>query len=968
MKKVLIITLSAVFLLLVYAVVDFTILSNRENHLSYNVSDKQQINLDDYTSSSSYYKYKELYDAVYPQTGNIVLSGDDYKTLEGEHQILGLYQGLNNVLLTEESGSVTYEFDVTEAGFYHVGLTYYPYEGKSSNIERTVYVNDEILFPGLENLVFHRLWGASESIKQDIYGNDIRPSQVELPRWIETKLTDPVGYVTEPYEIYFEQGLNTVTFESLRETMVIAEVRLEVIKPLNTYEEIKAIYESNNYQESSSKIEIIEAERPLFTTSPTLYPLNDRTSVLTRPSHASLIKLNTIGGNNWRVAGDKIVWEFDVEESGLYEISMRVKQKLATGMSVGRNIYIDGEIPFEEMRNYEFQHSNDWRIQTLGTKNEAFMFYLEEGTHELMLEVSLGQYGVLIDQIQNSISNLNKLYREILVYTGPEPDPYRDYQLTERIDHMVERFITERDTLRSVRKGLIQVAGSKSEKTGILDTMLLQLDDFIKKPREIHKNLTSYNSNISSLGTLITLLDAQPLEIDYFVLHNGDSKLPKAKASMIESFVYSFKSFIASFTTNYAAVGKTTTESTETIEVWLSIGKDQANILRKLIDETFTPQTGVQVDLKLVNSAVLLPATLAGVGPDLAMGIDHSTPVNYAMRKAAADLTQFANYEEVASRFKASAMVPYQYNDGVYALPEQQIFLMMFYRTDIFEELGLGVPDTWDDVISLIPDLQKHNLEFFLPVPTTTGAVANLPANPVFSSMFYQNDGSFYINNNSESGFNEGMGPQVFERWTQFYTDYSFPVEANFVNRFRSGQMPIGITYYNTYNTLSVFAPEIKGKWDFVPIPGTLYTDDEGNQQVRRETISTGTGIMITEQSSKKAEAWQYLDWWTKTETQVRFGREMEGILGSAARYPTANIEAMNQLPWTVKEYEKLEEAWDWVRGIPEVPGGYMTGRHLDNALRLVINDASNPRETIYDYVQKINAEIEKKRSEFGLD
>jgi ABC-type glycerol-3-phosphate transport system substrate-binding protein len=372
--------------------------------------------------------------------------------------------------------------------------------------------------------------------------------------------------------------------------------------------------------------------------------------------------------------------------------------------------------------------------------------------------------------------------------------------------------------------------------------------------------------------------------------------------------------------------------------------------------------------LKLVNSAVLLPATLAGVGPDLAMGIDHSTPVNYAMRKAAADLTQFANYEEVASRFKASAMVPYQYNDGVYALPEQQIFLMMFYRTDIFEELGLGVPDTWDDVISLIPDLQKHNLEFFLPVPTTTGAVANLPANPVFSSMFYQNDGSFYINNNSESGFNEGMGPQVFERWTQFYTDYSFPVEANFVNRFRSGQMPIGITYYNTYNTLSVFAPEIKGKWDFVPIPGTLYTDEEGNQQIRRETISTGTGIMITEQSSKKAEAWQYLDWWTKTETQVRFGREMEGILGSAARYPTANIEAMNQLPWTVKEYEKLEEAWDWVRGIPEVPGGYMTGRHLDNALRLVINDASNPRETIYDYVQKINAEIEKKRSEFGLD
>ena len=41
-----------------------------------------------------------------------------------------------------------------------------------------------------------------------------------------------------------------------------------------------------------------------------------------------------------------------------------------------------------------------------------------------------------------------------------------------------------------------------SEKTGILDTVILQLEDFVKKPREIHKNLSNYSANISSLGTL----------------------------------------------------------------------------------------------------------------------------------------------------------------------------------------------------------------------------------------------------------------------------------------------------------------------------------------------------------------------------------------------------------------------------------------------------------------------------------
>ena len=400
----------------------------------------------------------------------------------------------------------------------------------------------------------------------------------------------------------------------------------------------------------------------------------------------------------------------------------------------------------------------------------------------------------------------------------------------------------------------------------------------------------------------------------------------------------------------------------------MSVGRDQANILRKLIDESFTPETGVKVDLKLVNGAVLLPATLSNVGPDVAMGLGNSIPVNYAMRNAVYDISQFDDFDEMTDRFMDSAMVPFEYEGGYYALPEQQIFLMMFYRTDIFEELDLTPPDTWDDVITLIPDLQKHNLEFYLPVPITQGAVMNLPPNPIYSTLFYQNDGEFYLEGNTLSGFNEGVGPEVFETWTQFYTDYSFPIAANFVNRFRSGQMPIGIAYYNTYNTLSVFAPEIRGKWDFLPVPGTIAEDEFGVEYIRRETVSSGTSVMIMEDAENKEAAWEYLKWWTSSETQVQFGRELEGILGAAARYPTANVEAMSQLPWTVKEYQKLEEQWSWVRGIPEVPGGYMTGRHLDNAFRLVYNDNSNPKETIYDYVQIINDEIDKKRREFGLE
>ncbi|MGD9910120.1 MAG: extracellular solute-binding protein [Candidatus Izemoplasmatales bacterium] len=918
--------------------------------------------------TSDYEEYIALHGGTTPSGEEITIEALDFLSATGDNQIFDYYEGETDVYLTNESSFVTWDFYNYVAGYYNVEIHYYPYEGKSSSIERAIYINGEIPFDGASNVTFYRIWGNQEPIAQDINGNDIRPSQVELPFWLSDTCNDSSGYTEDPYVFYFHQGVNTISLEGVREPMMIKSITIKSVDSIIDYETYKNLHDDASVVSDASVT--IQTENLAYSTSPTLYPLNDRTSSVTYPSSPKLVKMNTIGGNNWRIAGDYIVWNFSVPEDGLYEISMRVKQRLATGMNVYRNIYIDNQIPFSEMENYAFVYDNNWRIQTLGNADTPYLFYLEAGEHTFKMEVSLGRYGSVIDEVQSSINALNKLYREILVYTGPEPDQYRDYQLTERIENLISRIEEQHTILSALREEIIDIAGTKSEKTGILDTVIVQLEDFLDKPREIHTQLATFNSNISSLGTLVILLSEQPLEIDYFLVHSSDTKLPLANASFIANLWYKIESFFATFNTDYSSLGETDDfETNTTVEVWLSIGRDQANVLRKMIDQSFTPNSKIKIDLKLVNSSTLLPATLSNVGPDVAMGLGNSIPVNYAMRSAVYDLTNFDDFYDIAaSRFKESAMVPFEYEGGYYALPEQQIFLMMFYRTDIFEELGLEVPSTWDDVIRLIPDLQKHNLEFYLPVPITQGSVMNLPPNPIFSTLFYQNDGEFYTDGNTRSGFDLGRGPEVFEMWTQFYTDYSFPVQADFVNRFRSGQMPIGITYYNVYNTLSVFAPEIRGKWDFVLVPGTLDTNELGETYIRRDTVSTGTSVMIMNDASDKEAAWEFLKWWTSTPVQVQFGREMEGILGAAARYPTANVAAMAELPWTVTEYTKLEEQWDWVRGIPEVPGGYMTGRHLDNAFRKVYNELTNPRETLYDYVQIINAEIASKRKEFGLD
>ena len=125
--------------------------------------------------------------------------------------------------------------------------------------------------------------------------------------------------------------------------------------------------------------------------------------------------------------------------------------------------------------------------------------------------------------------------------------------------------------------------------------------------------------------------------------------------------------------------------------------------------------------------------------------------------------------------------------------------------------------------------------------------------------------------------------------------------------------------------------------------------------------------MLRTENQTLKNNAWEFMKWWAKPETQVRFGREIEALLGSSARYNTANRRAFSSLSWSANDIATLEAQWAWTRGIREVPGGYFTGRHISNAIRKVINTKVDTRESIIDYSILIDEEIIKKRKEFGL-
>jgi len=935
-----------------------------------NTMDEYNEVLNSYMDIIKYDEYNKNYDKDNLPNKEYIIDADKFKDYSNmDIEILEDYQGMKGKsVFTGEEGFVKYELYIEEEGFYNISFLYYPVEGKSSAIQRAIFIDGKLPFSEANNIEFDRIWidKQGEALK-DNQGNDLRPSQVESPIWLEKVVQDYQGYHTTPFKFYLSKGMHSLSIVSRREPMVLRNIKIYQEKEVLTYEEKLEEYKNNGYKETHNQFITIEAEKPSSKSSQMLYPTMEHSSPAVTPYSPKVYLNNTMGGSNWRDAGQWVQWEVDVPESGLYKVAFNAKQNFIRGIYSSRKLYIDGKVPFKEMEEIPFRYKKDWRVEVLGG-DEPYLFYLEEGKHTIRMEVVLGELSSVIREVEIGVRNLNEIYRQFLSITGTTPDRYRDYQIEKNLPGIVDAINTERDRVDKVINDLERMAGKISDREVGLITMRDELNALSKDVETITRRLNQFKQNIGSMGTWMTQAIEQPLQLDQIYIISPSEKPPKLKDSFWNKLLHELKTLYYSFVIDYNAIGNVAKEKEQkAITVWIGTGRDQANTIKSLIDEDFTKNTGINVNLMLVDINTLLPATLSGQGPDVAMQVWNDIPMNYGMRNAVTDLSKFEGFDEVAERFYGSAMIPYMFEDRCFALPEQQTFNMLFYRKDILKELGLETPKTWDEVKVALSVLSKNQMAFGL-LPTgyfNKDQIGMIPVSEaVFGIFLYQNGGEFYNENATASGLSSDSSIQAFKDFTEYYTDFKLEREFDPVSRFRTGEMPLMVSDYTTYNTLQVSAPEIKGLWGFTSVPGTVLKDGT----IKYDVPSTGTACIMMENSKNKEASWEFMKWWTDAKVQIGFGREMEGLMGSAARYPTANIEAFSSLPWPVEHYKALDEQFKNVRGVPQVPGGYFTTRHINNAFyEVVVNENNAPREALMDYVRYINDEIEYKRKEFGL-
>lgn len=911
-------------------------------------------------TAQDYEDYLLYYRGV--RTVDTVVAADP--TVTGDVSV-GTYDGLEGYVVTAGS-RVAFTFTVEDNGFYPLSFDYYALPGKGMDIGIQVLVDGALPFEEAAAISLNRRWAdqidtEDGSFEVDLSGDQRIPSQTEVEGWQTVRPCLTGVLRDEPMKLYLRAGVHIVTVCGVQESCALRNVTLGGKAEVRTYAQyVSAV---GGAADADAQPLVIEAEHTAFKSDNGLSPYADRSTPGVTPNETDHVVLNAIGGYSWRESGQWLSWNFTVEHAGWYTLTFHDQQADKRGMASYRAIYIDDEIPFDELSAVAFPYTRQWRYDTLcDAEGQPYRIWLSAGDHTLRMEACLGETASALSGLNDSIARLNDIYRQIIVVTGASPDANRDYYLEQEIPTL----LTDMEAVYTALCNQLKLFGELGQNQGgdisYIQVLIDQLALFLEDPSEIAPRLTTYRSNVTVLADILLTMKEQPLALDTIIFTPADQEVAADEAGWWETMCYRFALFFNSFFTDYSQLSGS--GEGETIRVWVSqndistagvaVGRDQAQLIQKMIQSDFYAETGIQVQLSLVDSgASLIQAIVSGRNPDVVMFSGEGTPVTLALRGAAEDLTAYEEFDKIRDRFYASAFKSFEYGDGIYAVPDVQTFYVTFYRTDIFSELGMTVPNTWDEFYSLVKKLQRRNLSAGI-----SGGDQN-----VFETLLLQNGSNLYRDDLSATCLVDPAAIDTFDMWTQMYSHYGLDVAFDFLSRFRSGEMPIGIMPLTMYNTLVASAPEISGLWTIAPIPGTVGE----NGEINRAASCAVTGTVVLKNAQNKEACLQFLDWWTSAEVQARFGVETEAAFGVANRYFTANKDAFYQLPWTPSETAVLELQWGMVTDVAQTPASYYVSRCINNAFRNVVYYNKNPREIMTKYAAQMDEELERKRREFGL-
>lgn len=855
-----------------------------------------------------------------------------------------------------DNKSIKIQATIQKSGLYLIYLNYSTLSNTHIPIGLSVEINDQIPYYEASQIVLDTLWKeASQELATDRYGNDVSVMQKVHHKWQNIPLKDAGNLYHQGLQFYLEAGMNEISIIKTSGELRIKDITIAAFEEAVSYTEYLKQHPDQNHQ----FIKRFEAEEMCYKNSSAINRGTSR-DVNVLPFSKTKLKLNVIGVDSYQNPGDAVTWAADIEEAGYYYLTFKVNQGRQYSTSY-RTLLINGKIPFQEAEHLAFSYQKEWQNVTLQSLDyQPYLFYLEP-QDEITLTVDSSLFINVSEKIRHLTQEMTELGLDVTKLTRNNVDKNIDWEMLDYFPDLNETLDKWINELEKIVYHLRLLSGFSKDSKIIKDVIVAQ--DKIKiisqnineLPRRLTLLSTGSSSAVQLLSNQIDNILIQPMVVDAFYIHRGDEFLPRANGSFwAKSKLAISRFFLSFFDKSYREKAQP-----DELEVWVNRSRQYVDLIQKISDDVFTKETGIKVKVSIMNNdGKLLLANSANQQPDVALGVSAWIPSDYGMRGMLYDLSQATGFKETISIYHPEQLVPMIYDNQLYGLPETENFYVLLYRKDILSRLDLEVPNTWDDVLAMLPVLERYGMNFYLPL-SNSNAFKSFDATAPF---IFQFNGELY----SKDGFSAAVDHEgtikALNFMSDLYREYSIPYQVpSFFNSFRYGTIPIGIADFGTYLQLINAAAELRGLWDIALVPGV--PDEDGN--INRSMPGAQQAGIIFEKSEMKNEAWKFLSWWMSTDIQTVYANMLINTLGTRYLWNSANIEAFGNFNWNENHQQIILSQWEHLKEVPKIPGSYIIEREISNTLNAVIFNDANLRSTISDAILKMNKEINRKMQEF---
>lgn len=317
-------------------------------------------------------------------------------------------------------------------------------------------------------------------------------------------------------------------------------------------------------------------------------------------------------------------------------------------------------------------------------------------------------------------------------------------------------------------------------------------------------------------------------------------------------------------------------EGKTTITVW-SMG-DEGQYLSDFAKSFEEEHTDIQVNVQVLPwdqaHDKLLTAVASKQGADV-IQIGTTWMPEFAAANVLKDITPYLEkYPDLkGENFFDGAVSTTQFGDKTVGVPWNSETRVLFYRTDLLEEVGYSeAPKNWEELRDAAAKLSargddKYGMSDFVDELNTAGALA-------------RQNGSQLIDENNQPLFHQKEFVEALEYAAEFFHKGYTP---NYDMQMTIGQtfggegiVPMLYSGPWTIQQIKNEAPDLEGKWATALLP-----EKENNN-----SFMGGSNLVVFEHTDKTEAALEFISYMSKPETQLKW------------------LETTNALPANVKAWE----------------------------------------------------------------